>query len=82
MVGRLHDQTWFQIEPEGKLIMTTRVSTKGCRFGSVIFNDVCGVTLSELLENIKDHGARMMCDRGSRAPPWKHRNDSLRHEQD
>ena len=68
MVGRLHDQTWFQIEPEGKLIMTTRGSRQGCRFGSVIFNAVYGVTHSELLENIKDHGACLMRDRGSRAP--------------
>ena len=37
MVGRLHDQTWFQIESGGKLIMTTRGSRQGCRFGSVIF---------------------------------------------
>ena len=70
MVGRLLDQTWFQIELEGRLIMTTRGSRQGCRFGSVIFNAVYGVTLSELLENIKDHGACLMRDRGSRAPPW------------
>ena len=45
MVGRLHDQTWFQIEPGGKLIMTTRGSRQGCRFRSVMFNAVSGVTL-------------------------------------
>ena len=57
--------------------MTTRGSRQGCRFGSVIFNALYGVTLSELLENIKDHGACMMRDRRSRAPPWKHSSDSL-----
>ena len=55
MVGRLHDQTWFQIEPEGKLIMTTRGSRQGCRFVSAIFSAVYGVTLFELLENIMAH---------------------------
>ena len=41
------------------------------------FNAVYGDTLFELSENIKDCGARMMCNRGSRAPPWKHQSDSL-----
>ena len=77
MVDRLHDQTGFLIEPGGKLIMTMRGSRQGCRFGSVIFNAVDGVTLSELLEKIKSYGARMMCNHGSRAPPWKHKSDSL-----
>ena len=36
MVGRLHDQTWFQIDSKRMLIMTTR----GSRQGSVIFNAV------------------------------------------
>ena len=53
LVGRLHDQTWFQIEPGGKLIMTTRGSRQGCCFGSVFFNAVCGVTLFELSETSK-----------------------------
>ena len=44
MVGRLHDQTRFQIELRGKLIMTTRGSRQGCRFGSVMFNTVHGGT--------------------------------------
>ena len=57
--------------------MTTRGSRQGCRFGSVFFNAVYGITLSELLENIKNYVARMMCDRGSRALPWKHRSNSL-----
>ena len=77
VVGRLHDQTWFQIEPGGKLTMTTRGSGQRCRFGSVIFNAVSGVTLFELPENIKDCGTRMLCNRGSRALPWKHQSDIL-----
>ena len=38
---------------------------------------VYGVTLFELSENIKDCGARMLCNRCSRAPRWKHQTDSL-----
>ena len=57
--------------------MTTRGSGQGCRFGSVIFDAVHGVTHFELPENIKDCNARMLCNHGSRAPPWKHQSDSL-----
>ena len=31
----------------------------------------------EILEKMKNCGARMLCNRGSRAPPWKHQSDSL-----
>ena len=44
--------------------MTTRGSRQGCH-------------LFELSENIKNCGARMLCNRVSRAPPWMHQSDSL-----
>ena len=57
--------------------MTKRGSRQGCRFGSVIFKSVYGVAVFELLENLKDCGAHMLCSSGSRAPTWKHQNSRL-----
>ena len=77
LVRWLHDQTWFPIEPEGNLTMSKRSSRQGCRYGSMIFSAAYCVVLSEPLENIEDCRAHILCDRGSRAPRWKHKIDSL-----